>query len=240
MYMECQENSKLATFNLPVDRSNALRTSVPKVFPVRGRRRRSLLQQQFMPVAAKALTASAPPVTYVTAVPHPAVAVTATRSVPVAAVPLSPLPNLEKLAGGIGGGGGGVAIPGQPQPMMDAATSFAIDEIMRLDANAVGLAEMFLEEDDRNGATLAYIGYGTGVFSISTSAMGWGAGAGMTAGAGVAIAGPAPGGFAPAAPAGAPAFSSTVPRMTTQPTTTTYPPANLMLPPPAQQTQAHP
>ena len=112
VHMQVQNNAKLPTFNLPVDRSNAtLGLQIPAP-----RGRRSLGAKRSRQAMAKGSN--------------------------TLSYPLSPLPRLQSTDA--------------EQTQIELATSDAIDEIIRLSENDMNLSELFLDNDDRSSAALAY------------------------------------------------------------------------------------
>ncbi|KAL3785873.1 hypothetical protein HJC23_008761 [Cyclotella cryptica] len=148
VHMELQNNAKLPTFNLSVNRSNSL--SGLQIPAPRGRRSygpnrtRRLANDSAVSSAASSVSGNEP-------VEHNA---TVTEDTPTEHCPSSPIPRLRN----------NTVI--DPALKLDNETSEAIDEILRLNENDMNLSEIFFDED-RSSAALAYSCYGGSVIPRS-------------------------------------------------------------------------
>jgi hypothetical protein len=166
VHMEGQENAKLPTFNLPVDRSNA--TSGMQIPAPRGRRNtgaakmRGRQHSRHYSLSSNDTGSSA-------SLNHIAVAASANNATGnLNECPSSPLPKLQPpstcdyahtsllLSDNHDHSNNNCHII---MPPVEAATSQAIDEILRLNENDLNLSELFLDGDDRSSAALAYSCY---------------------------------------------------------------------------------
>ena len=128
VHMEVQENAKLPTFNLPVNRS----TSSWNTPAFRGRKKLkgTSTRRRNYSIASSG---------------NDSAAVGGGLSTSTsAAAPESPIPKLRKNN------------HQHEDPILDSPTTRAIDEIMRLNENDMNLTELFLDEEDRSGAARAY------------------------------------------------------------------------------------
>lgn len=147
VHMEVQENAKLPTFNLPVNRSNS--TSGIKVPAPRGRRTMG-------PKRPRNYSGGNSGVSGGGVVIAGSAAATAVSNLPTNVsnhynelnFPASPIPKLKH----------NTSLSSTDQALMDTATSEAIDEMIRLNENDMNLSELFLDGDDRSSAALAYSG----------------------------------------------------------------------------------
>jgi len=128
VHMSIQENAKLPTFNLKVDRSNSTNVAIPAA---RGRRFLGATRKRPRPRSMSRDSRDSSSFGTGSSSQQPSQT-------------SSPIPKLAKPT----------ELP--DHLTIDAATSVAIDEIMRLNENDMDLPELFLASNDRSSAALAY------------------------------------------------------------------------------------
>lgn len=128
VHMSIQDNAKLPTFNLKVDRSNSSNVAIPAA---RGRRFIGATRKRPRPRSMSRESRDSSSLGTGLSSQQPSQT-------------SSPIPKLAKQTD----------LP--DHLTIDAATSVAIDEIMRLNENDMNLPELFLESNDRSSAALAY------------------------------------------------------------------------------------
>ena len=127
VHMSIQENAKLPTFNLKVDRSNSTNVTIPAA---RGRRFVGATRKRPRPRSMSRDGRDSSSLGTGSSSQQPSQS-------------SSPIPVAKRA-------------DLSDHLTIDAATSVAIDEIMRLNENDMNLPELFLESNDRSSAALAY------------------------------------------------------------------------------------